>query len=405
MTTVSPEQPPRRHPKGVALGLAAGLAAVAGLSFLAQFAATPSGAVLGFSKVLPSGELGALRVMQLDPSDRIPAGIVAQARRALAVAPLSSEPFAGAGSAGFGKPDSFGSNADAALLREALRRNPRSREARALLLRYALGTDQLGPAIDQLAVLNRLNPGAIDKLMGAFGQTLASEQQVIAAVDALKPHPELYRPFLGGFVRANKAAPLAIALVTRLPASSFNDPEVHQVSIQLMVKAQAFGAARALWGGRPGKQPTGLVFSPDFTDRRAQPPFNWQLTTDESGAAEYGKSGGLSVIYYGRQSGALVRQLLTLAPGTYTARVKYRTLSGLPGAIGLELRCAGSPEAVALRPLDGKVDSVAEATLSFAVPAQGCGGQMLALVGRPIEERRQQELVVQRLDVTRGGQP
>lgn len=405
MASHPPEQPVRRHSRRVALGFAAGLAAVAGLSFTAQLAATPRGALLGLGTLLPTGQLGTLRARQLDNAGLPPAGIASAARLALPVAPLAAEPFFGAGAAGFRTKESFGTAQDAALLREALRRNPRSREARALLLRHALGTGQLGPAIDQLAVLNRLNAGAMDKLMAAFGQSLASREQVIAAVDALTPHPELYRPFLIGFARANKEPSLAVALVTRLPQSTFSDPEVRQISIQLLVGAQAFGEARALWGIGLGKDLRGPVHSPDFTDRRAGPPFNWQLTTDETGAAEFGKSGGLSVIYYGRRPGALARQLLTLPPGNYTARIEYRTLSGLPGAIGLELRCAGSPEAIALRPLDGKVDVAAEAMLAFAVPAQGCGGQMLALVGRPIEERRQQELAVRRIEVQRGGQP
>jgi hypothetical protein len=405
MASLPPDRSARVRQRFVAVALSLACAGLALLANAGRLAETARGGQIGLGRWLGPGKLGELRAQPFDSTGRPPPGIAGLARQALPVAPLAYEPFFGAGSAGFRASGSAGSARDAKLLREALRRNPRSREARTLLLRHALGTNQLTPAIEQLAMLNRLNPGAIEQLMAALGQTIATERQAIDAVDALRPYPELYRPFLRGFLTAAKEPKLAIALVTRLPADTFTDPQVRSSAIQVMVRAQAFAAARALWGVGLGKDKGALVHSPEFADRRAPPPFNWALTVDETGAAEPGKAGGLDVIYYGRQPGTLVRQLLTLGPGTYTARVEYRTLSGQPGAIGLELRCAGADQAFALRPLDAKVEAEADAAVTFTVPAQGCSGQMLSLVGRALEERRQQEMTVRRLDVVRGARP
>ena len=99
------------------------------------------------------------------------------------------------------------------------------------------------------------------------------------------------------------------------------------------------------------------------------------------------------------------RQLLTLSPGTYTAKIAYRTLSGTPGAMALDLRCGGAPEPLAQRALDGKVGAETEVALTFTVPPQGCAGQMIAIDGQPQELRNPQEASVHRIDVTRGGQP
>lgn len=385
-----------------AVALALGLAGAALLVNVARIAESPRGGAAGLGQWFGPGKLGALRAQSLDSAGRPPKGIAAVARRALPYAPLSFEPFFGVAAAGFRDAGSFGSDTDSKLLREALRRNPRSRESRALLLRHALGAGRLGDAIEQLAVLNRLNPGAIEQLMAALGQTIANDRQIVEAVDALKPYPALYRPFVAGFAKADKPGPQAITLVTRLPQSAYTDSEVRRVVIDLMIKAQAYDEARALWGGG---QERGLIHSPDFADRKAPPPFNWAFTIDGTGAAERGKAGGIDVIYYGREPGPLARQLLTLPPGTYTAKIEYRTLSGTPGAMALELRCGGAPVPIALRALDGKVGAEAEAALTFTVPPQGCAGQMLALAGQPQELRNPQEATVHRIDVARGGQP
>jgi len=348
------------------------------------------------------GKLGELKSLKLDSEGKAPASIDAVARRALPGSPLAFEPFFGVAAASFRDKTSVGGARDAALLQEALRRNPRSREARLLLLRHALGTGKLSEAIDQIAVLNRLTPGAANQLMAGLGGAIRSQRQVDEAVDALKPHPELYRPFLRGFKLARQAPELAIRLVSRLPEPALADPVVRKMAIEEMVEAKAFAEARALWGkglGKPGQ----LVHSPDFSDSKAPPPFNWTLAESESGVAERDRGGGLLVDYYGRSPGLLASQLLTLAPGSYTARLEYSTEAGNPSAPGVQVRCAGSPAPRALLPLDAMVGASRTASLAFTVPAEGCKGQVLGLAGRVQERRDPQTLLVRRLDAVRGG--
>lgn len=389
-----------RH--AAALGLAGALAAAAVLAALAARAEKPAAAGSTLLSALGPSALGELRALQLTPEGQPPRGIDRYGRAALATAPLAYEPFFAVGAAGFRGKDAFGSKADAALLEEALRRNPRSREARLLLMRHAVGTGDLGRAIDQLAVLNRLNSAMVAQLMLALGKAIRTERQVDEAVAALKPHPELYRPFMTGFAGAGKPAALVVRLVPQLPASALADSEVRGLAIQQMVAAEAFAEARRLWDAGSGTR--GLVHSPDFADVKAPPPFNWQLSANSTGAAERQPGGGVAVDYYGRSPGPLVAQLLTLAPGSYGATLRYRTDSGVPGALGLELRCTGGV-VLAQRPLEAKAGVDATARLDFAVPLAGCKGQTLSVVGRVQEARDPQAAVLTRLDVARRGQP
>lgn len=382
-----------------ALAAGAAVAAVALLAHVGRIAESPvAGAVPALAAIGP-GKIGQLRAIQLDQTGAVPAGTAELGRSALAKAPLAFEPFLAVAAAGFSGKGAVGSAADARLLEEAMRRNPRSREARYFLMRHALGTGDLNGAVTQIAALNRLTRGVTDQLMPGLGAAIRSERQVDEAVAALVPHPELLEPFLKGFAASPKPAALSTRLVARLPRTSFANPEVRRRAVSLLIAAQAFAQARALWGTGAGSG--ALVNSPDFSDTKAPPPFNWEMEANSTGAAEPDPAGGLAVDYFGRSPGPLVSQLLTLAPGTYKARLDYRTLGGTPGALGLQITCAGKELRIFDQPLTGAAGSTQALVVTFTVPS-GCPGQQLAIAGRVQESRDSQQALIRKLDVTPG---
>jgi hypothetical protein len=394
--TVGPHQV-----RAVAIAL---ILSVAGLlAALGREAERPRAAKLPFVGMIGPGRIGQLRGLELDSEGKAPKGIDAVARRALSGAPLAFEPFFGVAAAAFRGPQQVGTKQDAALLREALRRNPRSRESRLMLMRHAVGTGDLKGAIDELTVLNRLNGGAIEQLMVGLGSAISSERQIDEAVAALKPHPELYRPFVRGFRQAKKPGALAVRLVPQLPPAALADRQVRSDAIQLMIDAQAFAQARKLWGVGLAAKPGELVFSPDFADSKAPPPFNWELTENSTGVAERVAGAGISARYYGRTPGPLARQLLTLGPGAYTASVDYRTTDGVPGIMALQIRCTGSNLLLGERLLDGKLGAERVTSLGFTVPDAACSGQTINLAGRPAETRDPQEVAVRSITLKPGG--
>lgn len=390
----------RRRLSAVAVAL--GAAAVAMLAGIGRLAETRAAASSPLFTAIGPGKLGLLKAQQLDSEGKAPKGIDRIARQALPGAPLAYEPFFGVAAAAFRGRDQVGGDRETALLREALRRHPRSREARLLLMRQAVGRGQLKEAIDQLAALNRLSPAMVGQLMVALGAALTTERNADEAALALRDHPELYRPFIEGYSRSEKPAALTTRLISRLPAEAFADPVVRRIAIALLVKAQAFSTARRLWGSAFAKQGE-LLHSPNFSDRRAPPPFNWEFAEDETGVAERAEGGGVELVYYGRVPGRLVSQLLTLAPGGYRLAIDYRSIAGTAGAIGLEVRCAGLEQVLGMIPLGARTGADGEAQLAFTVPSSGCTGQTVALVGRALEEREGQEALVRTLTLARGG--
>lgn len=385
-----------------ALGAMLAVAAVALLGSMGRIAETRAAASSPMLAALGPGKLGLLRAQQLDSEGKAPKGMDRFARAALPGAPLAFEPFFGVAAVAFRGRNEVGGEREAALLREALRRNPRSREARLLLLRQAVGRGQLKQAIDQIAVLGRLSPGMVDQLMLSLGAAVNSERTVDEATQALRAHPELYHPFVQGYSRADKPAALTIRLVSQLPAEALADPRVRRNAVALLVKVQAFSTARQLWGAAFAQRGE-LLHSPDFSDRRAPPPFNWEFTENETGVAERAAGGGVDLAYYGRSPGRLLSQLLTLGPGAYRLAIDYRSVDGTSGAIGLEVRCAGQGEALAMLPLGARAGADGEGQLAFTVPADGCAGQVVQFIGRALEERVGQEAMVRRLTLTRGG--
>ncbi len=377
----------------------AALLALALIAHLGRLAESPAAARVPGLSMIGAGKAGQLRGLILDANSLPPAGSESIAREALAGAPLAYEPFFVAAAAGFRDPKSSGSAADAALLSEALRRNPRAREAHFLMLRRAVGTGNLTQAIAELAVMNRLTGGIADKLMPAVGMAVRNVRQAGDAAIALGPHPELLQSFFKGFAQSPKGPDVSIALVTRLPRTALADPAVRDAAIAELVNAQAFAEARNLWGAGIGGS-GGLVHSADFSDSKASPPFNWALQENTSGVAERAKGGGVSVDYYGRVPGPLVSQLLTLPPGLYGARIEYRTESGSPGALGLQLQCVGSDVLIFDQPLSAKSGLLQVLNVTFPVPASGCKGQYLSVAGRVQESRDSQGVWVRRLDVT-----
>lgn len=387
---------------GLVRGLFAGLA-VSGLALLAyagQIAETPAGPLVPGVRSLGPAALGELLSARVDEKGQVPAGLDKLGGRALASVPLAYEPFFAVATRGFLTPQSTGSAEDARLLREAMRRNLRAREVRYFLLRHELGSANLKGAVDQIAVLNRLNNGVTDKLMPGLGAAIRSDRQVDEAVSALGSHPELLEPFVRGFASSNKPAALRVHLVQALPKSSFANASLRTEAVRLLIGAQAFAEARRLWGTPASGG--GLVHSPDFADRTALPPFNWELKESPTGVAERDPAGGVAVDYFGRAPGPLLTQLLTLAPGPYQARIQYRTMGGTPGALGLRIGCAGNQTTVVDQPLAGDPGNEHALIIRFTIP-QGCAGQELSIAGRAQESRDPQQALIRKVDITKGG--
>jgi len=366
-------------------------------------AATPGAGASGRYGNYGPGYLGVTRfqlakvgVDRVDIDDNV-------ARLALRGVPLASEPFTALAARSLMNDPRGQTGSETKLLEEALRRDPRSRTARMLLLRQMAATGDLGGAFDQLAILNRLNSRLVETIMEAITTRITTPQQVDDALKAISGHDELYQPFVNRMTGKRKPPEVVLRLAERLPERVMARPTIRNAVIRQLVDAREFSAARNLWqqGNRGGT--SGHVHSPDFRDTVAPPPFNWQLFVDSTGAAERQRDGGISVIYYDRNPGPLATQLLTLAPGSYAATAEFEVVSGQADNVRLQLRCEGTNAVLAEGALIATKPRINTIRLNAMVPGNGCSGQVLAVVGSASDQRGQTQLIIQRVDISAGG--
>lgn len=328
---------------------------------------------------------------------------IVSARRALASAPLASEPFAVIAASSLSGDPRGTTATELALLREALRRDPRSRAARILTLRSMAASGNLTGAFEQLDVLNRLSPVLVARAMDSIARLVSTPERMDLALKSLANHRSLYGPFVDGMVGKNKSSAILVRLANGLPPYILAMPTIRNSVVAQLVDAGEIALARSLWLRGIPSAPPGLVFSPDFSDRRTSPPFNWQMLAGPSGSAEFGRNGGLAVVYYDRSPGRLARQIVTLAPGRYRLSTEFKLLSGSADNVRLQVFCSGASKPLAEIPLFSNGAGAARSQATVVVPAQSCDGQELVVAGVIVDRRSETELDLRRVDITPAG--
>lgn len=398
--------PGRRAPRrpGAALAVAVGLTGAAICGAIANFS------FRGQAPSIPlSGWIGPARTAELRFAQLVARGIVSpqlaqRARVAGSRDLLAYEPYLLAGASAFPTERSAGTVPAADLLREALRRNPRSAQARALLLRRALLIGDMRGAIGQIAMLDRLDRDYAIALLGGLGRGLTTNAQIDDVNRELSGNPELYREVVRGFTAVAKPAPLVAHLAGGVRGAALRDTAVTGPLVDRLVELGEIDAARALWL-RTGGNHVGaaLLTDPAFALVDGHPPFAWKYAQTDSGVAERQRQGGgVFVDYYGRDAGSLLRQLVTLDPGRYRLTLTWEPLGRTPGTLAAKVSCASRTGGLAQAPLQaGPAAGGRKLALDFTVPS-GCRGQWIEVAGLPDMQRRGQQAVVYRVDLARG---
>lgn len=168
--------------------------------------------------------------------------------------------------------------------------------------------------------------------------------------------------------------------------------------LQGLVKDGQYAKARKVWASvsRTRLDPTTLVFDPSFSRGDAPPPFNWSLTSSTVGLAERQRGGGLHVIFYGQEDGALASELLVLQPASYRLVTNASGPQTNTDALQWRLTCQGSAAPFASIPLSAAVTRA----WTFTV-APGCGAQRLELFGSSGDIPKQSEATVRGIALVR----
>lgn len=338
-----------------------------------------------------------------------PAADPAFIAQAAARSPLSADPFVFAAVHALAAGD--GTRATR-LLEEARHRNPRHRLARALLIERYVRESRPREAGVELATLNRLVPDASQVISDGMADLAARPATAQAVTGALRGDPAIDGVLLKMVQKG--AAPGAVLALARnrgaLPQSGAD--AWRGALLDRLVKAGDFTHARTLWrsfGGGSADAPIDAVFNPEFAALSAAPPFNWTLATGEVGAAELRKRGGLSVEFFGRASGPLVSQLMTLPPGRYRLQfVAEGDAKGTTSKLVWMVRCAaagrapGEGRALLSAVIAGVSGPPRRLGADFAVPAD-CPAQWLVLEGQASDFRDHEFVEITAFALRRAG--
>jgi hypothetical protein len=320
----------------------------------------------------------------------VPATALADMEDAARKAPLAPEPFLVRGVRAQVDGEPRGAiEAFAA----AVARDPRSLPGHYFLADALFRSGDARRGLRETAILARLAPGGIASIAPHVAAYAKDRRAWPELRDLFKSEPALEDAVLTALAADASNADMILALADDRATTGRWVPTL----LNSLVAARQYAKARDIWA-RAAKVSSAAdeLYDGDFAETKAQPPFNWVLSSSAVGLAERGARGGLHVIFYGREDGLLARQLLLLPPGAY--RMSMTVAGGSQGAHPLtwSVRCDGAQAPVAAIPLD-----VAGARpWSFAVPA-GCPAQWLELSGVSADVERQSEVTIRNLKLMR----
>lgn len=328
--------------------------------------------------------------------DNPPASALAILEQLAQIQPLGPEPFLVHGAIAFRAGETDRAEA---LLVEARKRAPRGAAARYLLADLYLRTGRPLPAMVEMSVLHRLLPDASGQLAPALA-AYASIPGAVRQLEAiLRAYPELEPSLLEELAGDPGNAELVMRLADRTPKGA--PGQWRERLVRGMLDRGDHARAHQLWERVSGvRVPSGALFNPSFDASNAPPPFNWTLARDSGGVAE-ARSGGLQLLYYGREDIDLAAQVLLLEPGSYRLAMVVSGDVGEPRSLRWMVGCLGGDQLLLDLPLPGGTGN-RPAAGSFTVPA-GCTAQRLQLRAEGTEFPKEADARISGLRLERAG--
>ena len=315
------------------------------------------------------------------PANVTPAFLQEAARRL----PLSADPFVFEAIRALAAGDDVRATR---LLEEARRRHPRHRLTRALLVERYARERRAAEAGAELTTLNRLVPEA-GKVIGESLAELVRDPKTFGGVAGALRGDTSIDGVLQALVSKGADTDLILKLAGYRDALPADGAALWRGAlVGRLINAGEYRRAKALWAEFAGVRPGAAgVFNAQFARLSAPPPFNWQLATGEVGATDFRRGGGMSVEFYGRASGTLLTQLITLTPGRHRLSfVAEGDAKGQSSQLVWTLRCAERGKAAAAgrellaAPVKGVTGAPRRLAAEFVVPGD-CPAQWLTLEG------------------------
>ena len=292
------------------------------------------------------------------------------------------------------------------LLELARKRDPRNSITRVMLLEGYLRQARAKEVVTELAVLERLSPGATQKLLPLIVGLAENASTREATMQGLRGSPIDY-PVMRALAERQADPTLIMSLRPVLTAGQVrSDSAQQQVSglIDPYLSAGQWAEAAALWGHFYARQPDtlGRVTDPAFSGVPG-PPFGWQFVRNDGGLVEQGE-GGLQIVHFGRKGWIVARQALLLKPGTYRLGYTLGRESGTPPDLAWRVDCAQSGATLLDLPFQRENFLGVAVTDTFTVPTEACPAQWLALAARVGDTTETRTAVIRSVKISRMGE-
>lgn len=314
-----------------------------------------------------------------------------RARRAAVENPLAYEPYIVLGRAAAIRKDR---ETAVTYLKEAVRRRPNYAPAHLHLLGLYGELRDYPRFSAELNEMFRLGGVAKERLILALGKLSNNAEVRPYIADMLAADPVWRDDYLKA-AAAEKLEPAAVRdIIDRMLARNPKLSLAGEYGLYAKALADAgdYRRARALFIARlpeAQRRDSALLYDGRFTGAAAPAPFGWEYFDAEGGRAERIKDGESNVVrasFFGSGATVLARQTLALDPGNYVLSGRFRSAEQpKSGEMSWQISCLPDAAIIARMPLRGAGGGWVTARANVVVPALGCAGQLLSLVGNPGE--------------------
>lgn len=321
--------------------------------------------------------------LQAQSSGTLPAESLAGKRHAAAVHLLSQEPLSADALvlAYGGGTRSAERDLARPLVMEAMRRDPRSRGARAWQIVDAAMSRRFPSAMRNFERLLSIAPG--DSEMAVPLITLLindpdARQALLTSLD----QPRSWHARLAGEV-ARSHLPTQVIDQFAIALLRHPDPSTRQSMLGVLVNRGAYARAYELWRDQLPAQHRPAhpqVNATNFSSFAGSYPFAWMLTQEGSDGAVPLDGGGVEIRYSGQRALTFAAQMLVMPPGRYSLVVGGEQPLKAEG-LEWQLRCASNSSLLGGIDLGALSVGQTRASAEIAIPSS-CTAQTLSLTGK-----------------------
>ncbi|MEQ1724373.1 MAG: hypothetical protein ABL882_00400 [Sphingopyxis sp.] len=268
------------------------------------------------------------------------------------------------------------------LITEALRRDPRSRGARAWQIVDAALSRRFPEAMHNFERLLSIAPADSQVAVPLIALLINDPEARQTLLENLR-QPRSWHAQLAGEIARSRLPTQVVeqfaAILIRHP-----DPGTRQEILGALISRGAYDRAYALWTGqlptadRPARP---QVNAPDFTDFPGGHPFAWTMSQDGGDGAVPLDGGGIEVRFSGQRAMTLVSQMLVMPPGRYILVVDGGDRPIRGAGLTWTVRCAGTAAVLGTLDLAALSAEQKHASAQIVIPTT-CRAQHLSLIGQ-----------------------